>query len=152
MTINQTWVGAVLGVLSSTVAVASDNPGSVMKRYFDDLASGNFTDLGEILSDHVIWHQPGNGSLSKTYIAKKAVFDLFSKFMEISQGTFKIDRVNSIMSNENLATATLHFSASKGSESMSMNGVDVMRVEKGHIAEVWLFSEDQNAEDQFWGK
>ena len=32
-----------------------------------------------------------------------------------------------------------------------MAGVDLLRVENGKIAEVWLFSEDQPAEDAFWG-
>ena len=31
-----------------------------------------------------------------------------------------------------------------------MNGVDVMKIEDGKIKEVFLFSEDQEAEDQFW--
>ena len=31
-----------------------------------------------------------------------------------------------------------------------MNGVDVMRVRDGQIAEVWLFSADQPSEDAFW--
>jgi len=35
---------------------------------------------------------------------------------------------------------------------MSMSGVDVMTVSNGQIKEVWLYSEDQAAEDAFWGK
>jgi hypothetical protein len=34
---------------------------------------------------------------------------------------------------------------------MAMDGVDLIRVEGGKIAEVWLFSFDQPAEDVFWG-
>ncbi len=34
---------------------------------------------------------------------------------------------------------------------MEMDGVDLLRVENGRIAEVWLFSADQKAEDAFWG-
>jgi hypothetical protein len=35
---------------------------------------------------------------------------------------------------------------------MSMDGVDVLRVESDKIAEMWLFSADQDAEDAFWGQ
>jgi hypothetical protein len=33
----------------------------------------------------------------------------------------------------------------------SMFGVDIVRVEGDRIAEVWLYSADQQAEDEFWG-
>jgi hypothetical protein len=33
---------------------------------------------------------------------------------------------------------------------MAMAGIDVLRIEGGKIKEVWLFSEDQAAEDAFW--
>ena len=39
-----------------------------------------------------------------------------------------------------------------GDASMSMDGVDVLRLEDGKIVEMWLFSADQAAEDAFWGK
>lgn len=35
---------------------------------------------------------------------------------------------------------------------MAMGGIDVLRVEDGKIAERWLFSADQEAEEAFWGR
>lgn len=122
----------------------------VVQTYFDSLAKGNLDLLGQLFADDVIWHQPGHGSLSKTYQGKEKLFTLFGQFMNISQGTFKIDEIKSIMTNGNLVTATLHFSASKPGKSISMDGVDLMKIQNGKIKEVWLFSGDQDAEDEFW--
>ncbi len=122
----------------------------VVQTYFDSLAKGNLDLLGQLFADDVIWHQPGQGSLSKTYHGKQELFALFGQFMNISQGTFKIDDVKSIMTNGDLVTATLHFSATKAGKCISMDGVDLMRVQDGKIKEVWLFSGDQEAEDAFW--
>jgi ketosteroid isomerase-like protein len=152
MKFNQAKIVLCMGLAVASTAFASDGPTAVMRSYFDDLATGNFKHLGELLSENVIWHQPGKGLLSKNYVGKKEVFDLFGKFMEISQGTFKIDAVHAIMANVNLATATLHFVASRGAQKISMDGVDLMRIEKGQIQEVWLFSGDQDAEDAFWSQ
>jgi hypothetical protein len=81
-----------------------------------------------------------------------AVFALFGKFMEISEGSFKIDGVDSIMENGALVSASLKFSAAKKSGAkIAMSGVDLMKVENGKIKEVHLFSGDQDAEDAFWG-
>ena len=70
--------------------------------------------------------------------------------MEISANSFKIDHVSSIMSNGNLVAANLQFSAKSNRGEIAMNGVDLMRVENGKIKEVFLFSGDQKAEDDFW--
>jgi ketosteroid isomerase-like protein len=122
----------------------------VVQTYFNCLAKGDLETLGQLFADDVIWHQPGQGELSKTYHGKQDLFALFGQFMTISQGSFKIDEVQSIMVNGELVTATLHFSASKPGKSISMDGVDLMKVQNGKITEVWLFSGDQEAEDAFW--
>lgn len=128
------------------------NPTQVINTYFQSLANGDLQTLGSLLAEDIVWHQPGNGSLSKTYEGKNAVFALFGKFMQISEGTFKINNVSSVMQNGNLVSATLTFSASKqNGEAISMTGVDLMKVENGLIKEVYLFSGDQNLEDTFWG-
>ena len=119
--------------------------------YFESLAKGDFEKLGNLFADDVIWHQPGKGQLSKTYFGKQEIFSLFGKFMEISEGSFKIDKVESIMSNADYVTATLNFSAKKSNgQSISMSGVDLMKIQNGLIKEVYLFSSDSSAEDEFW--
>lgn len=123
----------------------------VVEKYFSSLAKGDLETLGGLLADDVIWHQPGQGKLSKTYYGKSEVFELFGKFMAISQNSFKIDSVLSIMANGPFVAAQIHFSAKKsGGQSISMDGIDLMKIEKNKIKEVFLFSADGNAEDSFW--
>jgi ketosteroid isomerase-like protein len=125
---------------------------ALIAKYFECLQTGDFQTLGSLFADDVVWHQPGQGSLSKTYHGKEQLFALFGNFMKISEGSFKIDGVQSLMANDDLVTATLQFSAKKSSGSqIQMNGVDVMKVNDGKIQEVHLFSADQKAEDEFWG-
>ncbi|GAA2656400.1 hypothetical protein GCM10010307_69970 [Streptomyces vastus] len=50
-----------------------------------------------------------------------------------------------------LVAATIHFTGRHGDASMSMDGVDVLRIENGKITEMWLFSTDPATEDAFWG-
>ena len=122
----------------------------LVRDYFDILAKGNMEALGHLLAEDVVWHQPGKGSLSGVYRGKKELFTLLGIFMEISGGSFRIDDIRAIMANENLVTASLHFRAQRKDRQMSMDGVDLMRIESGQIKEVWLFSGDEDAEDDFW--
>jgi predicted SnoaL-like aldol condensation-catalyzing enzyme len=76
---------------------------------------------------------------------------MLGSMMETSQGTFAIDKVHTLMGNGDLVTATIHFTGRRGDTSMSMDGVDLLRVQNGKITEMWLFSADPAAEDAFWG-
>lgn len=124
----------------------------IVQTYFEALAKGDLVTLGNLFAEDIIWHQPGKGSLSKTYHGKAELFPLFGKFMEISGGSFKIDFVKNIMANQEFVIATLSFSAEKANgQRIQMDGVDMMKIEDGKIKEVYLFSADQAAEDEFWG-
>ena len=126
------------------------NAVEVVNLYFSSLANGDLQKLGSLLADDIVWNQPGQGELSGNYRGKGEVFALFGKFMELSNGSFKIDRVDSIMANGEWVAATLHFSAKSKKGEISMNGIDLMRVEDGKIREVRLFSDNQRDEDAFW--
>lgn len=122
-----------------------------VRRYFDAVARGDLEAVGAAFSNEIEWHQPGNGTLSGLHRGKEAVFKLLGQFMERSGGSFRIDSVGPLMAQGDLVATSLHFRAEKPGASMAMSGVDVLRVAGGQIREVWLFSEDQAAEDAFWG-
>ena len=126
-------------------------PTDVFHAYYRALTTGDIAGLTELLDENIIWHQPGAGKLSGTYHRRDDVLALFGEFMQLSGGTFRIDRLDDVMANGDLVAATLHFAAEReGREPLSMNGIDLFRVAEGRIAEVWLFSADQTAEDTFW--
>lgn len=144
-----------LGLSAYSLASTYQQPEDVVSLYFEYLQAGDLSGLSNLLDENIIWHQPGNNVLSGTYVGKAQVLQLFGRFMQISEGTFKIDQVLNIMRNGNFVSATLSFSASRCQYlrlTMQMTGVDIMRVEDGFIKEVILFSQNQDAEDRFWGK
>ncbi len=122
----------------------------IVRQYFEAVASGDLAKLPSLLSDTLVWHQPGSSDLSGTYDSRDAVFGLIGQFMERSQGTFKFDSIGKILGNGDHVAVTLNFSGKTAGHSMAMAGIDVLRIENGKIQEVWLFSEDQDAEDAFW--
>jgi uncharacterized protein len=123
---------------------------NIMQTYVDSLSKGDMETVGKLLDDQVIWHQPGNSHLSGLHNGKEKLFAHLGKFMELSGNSFRVSKVGSVMANGNMVAAPLHFMAERKGRKMSMDGVDVMRIESGKIKEVWLFSGDQAAEDSFW--
>ena len=55
------------------------------------------------------------------------------------------------MVNGELVAGPVRFSGRRDAASMDMAGVDLLTVRDGKIVEVHLFSEDGEAEDEFWG-
>lgn len=122
----------------------------IVQSYVDSLSKGDMETVGQLLADDVIWHQPGSSHLSGLHSGKEKVFAHLGKFMELSSNTFRVSKVQAVMGNGNMVTATMHFMAERLGRNLSMDGVDVMRIDAGKIKEVWLFSGDQAEEDAFW--
>jgi ketosteroid isomerase-like protein len=123
---------------------------TIMQTYIDSLSKGDMEAVGDLLADDVAWHQPGNSHLSGLHTGKQELFAHLGQFMELSGNTFRVSEVKSVMANDDMVTATLHFMAERPGRKLSMDGVDTMRIADGKIKEVWLFSGDQAAEDAFW--
>lgn len=122
----------------------------IVQSYVDSLSKGDMETVGQLLADDVIWHQPGNSHLSGLHSGKEKVFAHLGKFMELSSNTFRVSKVQAVMGNGNMVTATMHFMAERLGRNLSMDGVDVMRIDAEKIKEVWLFLGDQAEEDAFW--
>lgn len=118
--------------------------------FYAALAQGDFETVGTLLSDDLIWHQPGKGAVSGIYSGKQNVFAHLGKMAQLSNGTFAIDQVDYVTENGDLVVAAVAFAVPASGYSMEMKGVDLFRFEDGLIKEVWLFSERIDEEDRVW--
>ena len=121
-----------------------------VRQFYTSLAQGDFETVGALLSDDLVWHQPGKGALSGVYNGKLNVFTHLGRMVQLSNGTFAIDQVDYITENGDLVVAAVGFAVSANGRSMQMKGVDLFRFENELIKEVWLFSERIDEEDRFW--
>ncbi|MCL1668311.1 nuclear transport factor 2 family protein [Elizabethkingia ursingii] len=122
----------------------------IVQSYFDAVSRGDFAKIDILFADEIVWNQPGNGIQSGIYTGKEEVFKHLGNFMKWSAGTFAIDTIDYLTDNGSFVAASIHFSAEKGDQKLSMKGIDLLRVEDNIIKEVWLFSEEIEAEDDFW--
>lgn len=121
-----------------------------VRQFYTALAQGGFETVGALLSDDLVWHQPGKGTLSGVYNGKQNVFAHLGRMAQLSNGTFAIDQVDYVTGNGDLVVAAIGFAVSANGHSMEMRGVDLFRFDNDLIKEVWLFSERIDEEDRFW--
>lgn len=127
-------------------------PTDVVTTYFSALANGDVpTAIGQ-LSPHLVWHQPGANRFSGDHHGPEGFGALIGAMMEATAGSFTVAPTGPVMANGDLVAVPVHFSGRSAQQRLDMPGVDLLRVEDDQIVEVWLFSRDAEAEDEFWGR
>ena len=121
------------------------------KAYIRAVQQGDQAALGALLDTDIVWHQPGRNRFSGTHRGIGAVGAMLGGMMTVSQGSFKITRANRYMANGDWVAIELEFEAERPGMKLAQPGVDLVRIDKGRIVEVRLFSSDQDGEDAFWG-
>lgn len=122
----------------------------VFNAYNEALSNGDFELAFNYISNDIVWHMGGRGPLSGEVVGKELLGMRFAEFSKRSNGTFKV--VNHwIASNGNLLAASVT-SIADNEEKGKLNspGIDIYRIEKGKIQEVWTFAEKQSEEDEYW--
>lgn len=128
----------------------------VVGQYGAAMAAGDMEALSATFHPDAVWHQPGANQLSGDHVGPDAIIAHLGRFMQLSGGTFVLE-TDSATESGALVSATVRFRAQRQARDdldqhvLDQHGVDVFRVADDRIVEVWLMSEDQEAEDRFWG-
>ena len=122
----------------------------VVEAYSIALSQGDVPTAFSHFSPNAKWHQPGSNKFSGTQTGLEVIGKMLSEMMAVTQGTLVIKPAGAMMVNGNFVSCPVRFSAKNGDKSVEMNGNDLYEVVDGKIVQVWLFSEDQTAEDLFW--
>lgn len=122
----------------------------VVEAYSIALSNGDVPTAFSYFSPNAKWHQPGNNKFSGIQSGLEAIGKMLSEMMAATQGDLVIKPAGAMMVNGNLVSCPVRFSAKSGDKSVEMDGNDLYQVVDGKIVQVWLFSEDQAAEDVFW--
>lgn len=129
----------------------STDPITVAEIYFAALAAGDFATVVGLFAEDLVWHQPGGNRFSGTHRGATAVTELIGGMMTVSQGTFKLAVTAPPMANGDLVAVPVRFTGERDGAVMAQDGLDLLRIRDGKVAEAWLFSGDPASEDAFWG-
>jgi ketosteroid isomerase-like protein len=127
---------------------AADNA-ALIKGGYDALARGEAAKAFAIFAEDIFWHVPGRGPLSRDYRGHKEVQGFFGQFMELSNGTFRI-QVDDILAKDEHVVALVTESAERGGKHWSSPQVHLWTVKNGKATVFWQYQGDQQTEDEFW--
>ena len=123
---------------------------AVARHYVDAMNAKDFGAMTGLFAEDVVWHQPGRNRHSGVHSGGAAVGRLIGAQMAFTNGTLEVSVTGATMVNGDLFVLPVHFTAERNGAELSMDGVDVLKVDGDKIVEVWLFSAIEPDEDAFW--
>ncbi|SEO38359.1 nuclear transport factor 2 family protein [Trujillonella endophytica] len=129
----------------------SEHPNAArIREGYEAFGKGDLAVLAELWQPDIVWHEPGNTALSGTYRGTEAVFALFGRIMELTEGSLRGEPLL-ICADDDYGTALVRLTAHRGDRSLSTLVAHVFRVVDGRTAEFWEGPTDQPALDAFFG-
>ena len=113
-------------------------------------AKGDFAVLNDLFAEDLLWHEPGRNQLAGNYRCQDAVYGMFGKVMEVTEGSFHID-LHAVLADDEHGVALVVTTASRGGRSMEVNQAHVFHLSDGKVTEFWNAVTDQYTEDELLG-
>jgi ketosteroid isomerase-like protein len=113
-------------------------------------AKGDFAVLNDLFAEDLLWHDAGRNQTSGEYRGRDAVYGLFGKLMEITEGSFRAD-LHAVLADDEHAVALVVITASRGGRSIEVNEAHVFHMRDGKVVEFWNASTDMYAADELLG-
>jgi ketosteroid isomerase-like protein len=81
----------------------------LLRQGYDAFGRGDMEWLNEHFADDIVWHVPGQNPFAGNHRGKEAVFALFAKQMELTDGSLRLE-IHDVLANDEhgvaLATVT----------------------------------------------
>ena len=122
----------------------------LLNRGYDAFDKGDLDTLRGLFTEDIVFHAAGRSQISGDYRGQDETFGFFGKLVELTGGTFKIERHAVLADDEHGAVLTT-ITAQRDGKSLSINAIDVFHFSGGKISEIWALDTDQYVLDEFFG-
>jgi uncharacterized protein len=58
-----------------------------IRRSFEAFAAGDMEGMRSLVAEDTVWHIPGRGPLAGDHHGREAVFEMFGRLVQVSEGT-----------------------------------------------------------------
>jgi ketosteroid isomerase-like protein len=123
---------------------------TLVREAYAAFGKGDIPALDDVFAEDIRWHEPGRNQLSGDYEGRTVVYDLFSRLMAVTEGSFRIE-VRALLADDEDAVAVVDISAHRGDTSFAVRNAHHMRFAGDRVVEFWETTGDQYAVDAVYG-
>jgi uncharacterized protein len=113
-------------------------------------AKGDFATLNDLFAEDLLWHEPGRNQLAGDYSGREAVYQMFGRLMEITEGSFHLD-LQSVFADDERGVSLVVTTASRDGRSVRSYDAHIFHLRDGKVVEFWNASTDPYAYDELFG-
>jgi ketosteroid isomerase-like protein len=113
-------------------------------------AKGDFETLNDLFAEDVRWHEGGRNQLAGDYRGRDAVYGMFGRLMELTEGSFRVD-VQALLADDDHGVALVNETASRGGRHAETFNAHIFRMHDGMVVEFWDAATDQYTFDELLG-
>lgn len=121
-----------------------------LREGYAAFGKGDLAALDDLFAEDVRWTIPGRGQLSGTYEGRQAVYAMFGRLMELTEGSFRVE-LRKVFADDTDAVAVVTSTAHRGDRSTEVVNVHVSRLRDGKVVEFREATTDQYAMDELIG-
>ena len=118
-----------------------------IKDGYAAFAKGDFAILNDLFAEDLQWHEGGRNQIAGEYRGRDAVFGLFGKLMEVTEGSLHLG-LHAVFADDEHGVVLVAITASRGGRSIEVNEAHVSHLRDGKIVEFWGATTDMYAEDE----
>ena len=112
--------------------------------------AGDMDTLADIMSPDVVHTVPGNNQISGEHKGRDAVFAMYGKLAELTDGNLEVELEDVKVDGDNRVVATHHNSGERGGKTLDTHSTLDFTIDDGKITRIDESYDDQAAEDAFW--
>jgi uncharacterized protein len=120
-----------------------------IRRSFEAFAASDMEGMRSVVAEDTVWHIPGRGPLAGDHHGRDAVFEMFGRLMQASEGTFT-QELHDVAASDDHAVALTYATAHRGDHNYDSQDAWVFHLRGGQIAEAWWRPGDLYGADEFW--
>ncbi len=129
----------------------ADHPNAdLFKRGYAAFQTGDLDTVRALFDDNIVWHIGGHNHYTGDYQGIDNVLATFLQNAQETNGTFKVE-VHDVLGNDTHAVALATVSGEKDGKTLSDRYTHVVHVADGKVTESWIFQENHDKVDAFWG-
>jgi ketosteroid isomerase-like protein len=88
----------------------------------------------DLVAQDLVWHEPGRHQLGGDYRGREAVYGFFSRLMEVTKGSFRLDLQAAFADDEHRVALDVS-TTSRGGRSVAVNDVRISRLRDSKVVE-----------------
>src|SRR5437867_4389749 len=106
----------------------------LLNKGYDAFDKGDLDTVRALFAEDIVFHVPGRSKLSGDYRGHDEVFGFFGELIQLTGGTFKIER-HAVLADDEHGTVLQTTTAERDGKTLSVHSVDVQHIKDGKITE-----------------